>query len=292
MINSNSMVRKLLSLLLVLVSLQVQAGDTLQVVLLGGQSNMAGRGVVADLDEAMLERIDAVALRVQVASQGKEAQPLSYAKPNKRATQFGPELFIGLTLAEKYPAQDFLMIKTAVGGTSLYGAWSPSWTQEKALASELGEKRQQMQLYTEHQAFIRSQLEKLDEQGRAYKLVGMAWMQGEKDTRRELTATTYEENLTALILAYRNDLNIDCLPFVFGQVNCPLRGKKDYAQGPEAVRTAMANVDKALDCTALIPTSMDTTWGDYPKHDDNVHYNAEGQMKLGTAMANALEGLW
>ena len=47
----------------------------------------------------------------------------------------------------------------------------------------------------------------------------------------------------------------------------------------------IANEDKNV---AIIKTSMDKSWLDYPKHSDNVHYNSEGQKRLGIAFANKL----
>ncbi|WP_163397294.1 hypothetical protein [Flavobacterium fluviatile] len=55
-----------------------------------------------------------------------------------------------------------------MGGTSLYGAWSPNWTTEKALASEIGEARQGAKLYAEHLSYIRQQLERLTNEGKRY----------------------------------------------------------------------------------------------------------------------------
>ena len=87
----------------------------LQIVLLGGQSNMAGHGVMADLKPEDIQRIEAVKNRVSVVIDGREAQPLSYFKTDKIASNFGPEIFIGLTLAEKNPDKQYLLIKEAVG---------------------------------------------------------------------------------------------------------------------------------------------------------------------------------
>lgn len=266
--------------------------EPVQVVLLGGQSNMAGRGEFQKLDAESVRRIDAVKDRVRVSSQGRPVLPLSYYKADKRQTGFGPELFMGVTLAEKYPDREFLFVKTAQGGTSLYGAWSPDWTAEKGLASEQGAARQKMQLYRDHVKSIRENIQLLKTENKSYELVGMAWMQGEKDSRKELSATTYEPNLRRLIEAYRAEFQCPDLPFVIGQINCPLRGKKDYKLGPQSVRQAMKNVAASIPHTAMVPTSTDPAWLDFPKHDDDLHYNTEGQKRLGTIMGTELIDLF
>ncbi|WP_075602768.1 sialate O-acetylesterase [Saccharicrinis aurantiacus] len=277
----------LLSILITFQLFNISAQSNIKVVLLGGQSNMAGRGVYSNLSDEDKQRIEQVKGRVLVVSQSKEATPLSYSKADKRKKEFGPELFIGVTLAEQFPNDTFLFIKTAVGGTSLHGAWSPDWTQEKAIASERGEARQKMKLYHDHIKSIHANLTQLEQEGKSYDIIGMAWMQGEKDTRLELSASEYESNLKRLIQAYEIEFKIENMPFVFGQINNPSR-TKDYQKGVQVVRSAMTNVANSSDFIQMIPTSKDTTWSDYPKHEDNVHYNCEGQKRLGSDMGKAL----
>ncbi|MDZ8118784.1 sialate O-acetylesterase [Pontiella agarivorans] len=261
------------------------------VVLLGGQSNMAGRGEFSELDKTVKERVNAVADRVYVSSQGREPQKLSWFDAGKRCQTFGPELLIGVTLAENSPEAEFLMVKTALGGTSLHGAWSPDWTAEKAKASEKGEKRQNTKLFQEHMRSIRKNLQALEEAGKSYEIMGMCWMQGEKDSRLELSALHYEENLKRLIAAYRNELGQPDMPFVIGQINCPVRGKNDFPLGPETVRRAMASVAAEVPGTRMVATSTEPSWADFPKKGDQVHYNAEGQRRLGITFAEELMDL-
>ena len=278
-------------ILLLLGSLPCKASDGVRVLLLAGQSNMAGRGTFAELDEALKARIIAASSRVQVSAGERQAQPLSFRKPGEHVKEFGPEMLLGLTLAECYPDNEYLLVKTAVGGTSLHGAWSPDWTAEKAKASENGEARQQMKLYSDHVKSIRDNLDTLKKQGKPFEIEGIFWMQGEKDSRRELSATNYESNLKKLIAAYRTDFEQPDLPFFFGQINAPLRGKKDFQAGPETVRSAMSNVALSVPSVVMIPTTTDPSWSDFPKRADNVHYNTEGQTRLGTSFANALMNL-
>ncbi|WP_366183391.1 sialate O-acetylesterase [Flavobacterium ovatum] len=257
----------------------------LQIVLLGGQSNMAGHGIMADVKPEDIQRIEAVKNRVSVVIDGRDAQPLSYFKADKIATEFGPELFIGLTLAEKNPYKQYLLIKEAVGGTTLYGAWNPDWTAEKANAAELDEKRKQMQLYKKHSTSIHKCLDALRSENKKYVIIGMAWMQGETDTRKDFTAVAYEANLKRLIESYRSEFKLPKMPFIIGQINCPPR---QYIEGVEIVRTAMVNVAKNVSDTEIILTSMNSDYKDFPKRSDKVHYDALGQKNLGTAFAQKL----
>ena len=188
-------------------------------------------------------------------------------------------------MAEKYPDKEFLLIKTSHGGTALYGAWNPDWTAEKAKAVEKGEFKQNLKLYTEHLNSIHKNIEILKEGGKSYQIFGMAWMQGENDAATEVSANSYQENLVKLISCYRAEFKVPNMPFVIGQINSRYGEFKD---GPKVVRQAMENVANADENVGIIKTSIDTSWSDFPKHSDNVHYNEEGQKRLGIAMANEM----
>ncbi len=269
----------------------VQEKKDVYVVLLAGQSNMAGAGNYDKLDESIRKRIEKVADRVFISQSNTLQKSLSWYKnkPSKKydfTKRFGPELLIGLTLAEKYPKKEFLLIKHAKGGTALYGAWNPDWTIEKAKEVEKGEKKQSWNLMKQHIDLINQNLNILKEKGKSYKIIGLTWMQGENDAAIEISATTYKENLKNLIDSYRTEFIESKMPFVVGQINSNYGKFKN--KGSKMVRTFMeeiANEDKNV---AIIKTSMDKSWLDYPKHSDNVHYNSEGQKRLGIAFANKL----
>ena len=260
------------------------------VVLLAGQSNMQGAGNFDELDASEIERIEKVSSRVSLSFNGKTAQPMSWFKnkPTEKynfTKRFGPELFIGLTLAEANPDQKFLLIKRSQGGTALYGAWNPNWTAEKAKAVEKP-KKQNIQLYNKHIEDIRTNLKALETQDKSYRIIGLAWMQGENDAAREISATTYEANLKTLIKSYRDEFNVAEMPFVIGQINS--RYGKFRKQGPSMVRQAMEDVAASDKNAEVIKTTTDESWSDYPKHSDNVHYNAEGQRRLGMMFGSKL----
>ena len=261
-----------------------------QVVLLAGQSNMAGAGNYDKLDTAIQKRIEKASNRVSLIFNGKKVAPLSAYKnkPTEKynfTKRFGPELLLGLTLAEKYPNKEFLFIKRSQGGTALYGAWNPNWSVEKAKAVEK-KKKQNLKLYQMHISDIKQGLSSLKNEGKKYKIVGFIWMQGENDAARKISATTYQSNLENLINSYRSEFNVPKLPFITGQINSNYGKYKNI--GPGVVRNAMQEVANKFNNVAVIETSMDRSWSDFPKHSDNVHYNAEGQKRLGIAFANRL----
>ncbi|UXX78115.1 sialate O-acetylesterase [Reichenbachiella carrageenanivorans] len=266
---------------------------TVKVVFLAGQSNMAGAGNYDELDEADKARVLKAAERVSLSFNGKAIVPLAPYdnKPTEKynfTQRFGPELFIGAVLAEKYPDDEFLLIKVSHGGTALYGAWNPEWSAEQSKEVEKGELKQNLKLYEKHLAAIDENLKQLQAEGKSYEIFGMCWMQGENDAAKEVSARSYAQNLTKLIASYRQQYEVPKMPFVLAQINSTY-GRFD--EGPEMVRgmmLAVAREDKYVYC---IPTTTDRSWSDFPKHSDQVHYNAAGQARLGTAMGEALISL-
>ena len=267
-----------------------QKENTISVVLLAGQSNMEGAGNFDALEPSVKQRLSKVSSRVMLSNKGDKAVPLSFTlSPHKKEKYgfekaFGPELMIGITLAEKFPKKKFLLIKTAYGGTSLYGAWAPHWTAEKAESSEKGYK-QDLPLYKMFQTSIKEQLTLLDQQNTPYKIIGMAWMQGENDAAKEFTALSYRDNLVEFIQQNRRDTKVADMPFIIGQINSTY-GR--FKKGPEVVRQAMVDVANTMLNTSIILTGTDRSWSDFPKHTDNTHYNTLGQVRLGEAFANKL----
>ncbi|MDO7173146.1 sialate O-acetylesterase [Mariniflexile sp. AS56] len=268
---------------------KVNSNNEVQVVLLAGQSNMAGAGNYDELEESIKERIKKVSNRVWVSQSNSAQKPLSYYnnKPSEKYNflkRFGPELLIGLTLAEKYPNQEFLLIKEAKGGTSLYGAWNPEWTLEKAKEIEKGEAKQSWNLCKIHMESIKKNLEILTQKGKTYKIIGMAWMQGENDAQSKVSANSYGKNLEKLIEKYRSEFNIENMPFVACQTN----SHYGIEGGSDLVRKAFIDVENSVNYVKIIKTFRDSPYTDFPKHTDNVHYNTEGQVRLGIAFANKL----
>jgi len=264
--------------------------EEIQVVLLAGQSNMVGAGNYDELDKTIKKRIEKNSDRVSLVFNGKKVSPLTWYKNNPTekynfTKRFGPELLFGLTLAEKYPDKEFVLIKRSQGGTALYGAWNPNWSSDKAKAVEKP-KKQSLQLYAQHLEDIKISLVSIQKENKTFKILGLLWMQGENDAAIEISATTYKENLKNLIDSYRTEFIESKMPFVVGQINSNYGKFKN--KGSKMVRTFMeeiANEDKNV---AIIKTSMDKSWLDYPKHSDNIHYNSEGQKRLGIAFANKL----
>ena len=262
-----------------------------QVILMAGQSNMQGAGDFDEIPQDVLLKLESVKSQISISHEGELPVPVSYRLSSFHLEKygfeksFGPELSLAVSLGERYPDDEFLLIKTARGGTSLYGAWAADWSAEKAAAVERGHQKQTTPYYALHMEQVQKALRTLEAQGREYEISAALWLQGENDAGKEVAARSYEENLKQLVQHFRIDTRNPELPFVIGQINSTY-GR--FKPGPEMVRAAMVGVASSDSNVAVIQTSTEKSWTDFPKHSDNVHYNTEGQIRWGKAFAREL----
>ncbi len=247
-----------------------------KVFLLAGQSNMDGRAKANGLSEEDKVRLKKAQQNVMLYSNLGDGQPLDTTKVAKHTAKkfgaaylFGPELFFGIKMSEKYPDHKIVLIKRARGGMSLYGAWNPDWTLEQAT---LIKEETKPKLYSEFIEYSRKVLSTLKKD--SYELCGMLWVQGEADSGKKgglKPREAYEANLTKLISRVRSDFKHPKLPFLMFQVG---RGK---------VVKAMQNVAKADEYVVLIPQEKDENSKFYfEKNPPPVgHYVTAAMKKIG-----------
>ena len=247
-----------------------------KVFLLAGQSNMDGRAKASGLSEKDKLRLQKAQRNVTLFYNFSEGKPLDSTKVAKHTAKkfgadylFGPELFFGIEISEKYPDLEIVLIKRSRGGMSLYGAWNPDWTLEKA--TEIKEQNQP-KLYSEFVAYAKQTLSTLPKD--SYQLCGMLWVQGESDSGKKgglKPRETYETNLAKLIKHVRADFDAPQLPFLIFQV------------GHGKVVQAMKNIAKADENVFLIPQEKDESSAFYfEKNPPPVgHYVAESMKKIG-----------
>lgn len=259
----------------------------IKVFLFAGQSNMDGRANGDQLSIADQERLAKVAERITFHYNHNEPTPLQLTTPAKHTqrkfdltTSFGPELFFGIELAERYPDQKFIFIKRAKGGTSLYGCWNPFWTLEKATL--MGE-AEQPKLFSDFISYTKEVLSSYAKED--YEISGMFWVQGESDSgtrkRGPLPSETYGQNLSNLIAETRNQLAAPTLPFIMFQV-----GGGKVVTGMQQTATADANV-------FLVPQSSEQSSPDYyPKNPPPIgHYTCPGMKRIGGAFFSVMESV-
>lgn len=157
--------------------------------LLLGQSNMAGRGNVAELDHGM----KTMPANVTYFLHGSKADISRQAK-------FGPEVAFAKELAKKYPNKKINLVKFAPGG-SMMRDWQKGRPHYQTMTKQLNKVRKDHNLEGD--------------------ISGVLWMHGERDTKSISTAQSYKGNLERFIRTIRQDMNKANLPIVIAQISVP-----------------------------------------------------------------------
>jgi hypothetical protein len=167
---------------------QTDTPKDLDLFLLIGQSNMAGRGVVEAQDREVLPRVFALDKDMKWVA---AVDPLHFDKPEIAGVGIGRS-FAKVLLAHK-PGAAIGLIPAAFGGTSLE-QWKPEGN-----------------LYTDA-------VKRAREAMKAGRLRGILWHQGEADSDKEETASSYRVRFAAMIARLRSDLGAEDVPLVVGQL--------------------------------------------------------------------------
>ncbi len=266
-----------------------QIAKKTKVFILAGQSNMDGRGDASKLSKAEMKLLSNASQKIYFVYKGTVGEgnaiqykgaldftnPWSFVKKKFRIEKcFGPELFFGIELVKNHPKHDYLFIKRSQGGTSLYGAWNPNWSFEKA---SFFNEQYKPKLYQDFINLVDAELAKLNPD--SYEIVGMLWVQGETDSNTingSIAADTYHQNLENLVNSVREHYYIPNLPFLILGV------------GSKKVQKAMFEVSKKLNNVSFIERSNEVNKINYTPiythkwKDKHVgHYNYEGMKKIG-----------
>jgi len=171
------------------------AQENLQLFLLIGQSNMAGRGAVEAQDK---EVIPGVFMMNKEMAWVPAVDPMHFDKPAIAGVGLGRTF--AKTLLQAKPGTAIGLIPAAFGGTSL-DEWKP------------GDK-----LYTDA-------VKRAREAMKSGKLRGILWHQGEADAGTQEHVDTYRERFANLIAHLRQDLNAPDIPVVVGELGEFQHGK-------------------------------------------------------------------
>lgn len=170
-------------------------------------------------------------------------------------SKFGPEVALAHELAEAWPGRDIWIVKYCRGGTEIV-----EWT-EGGLFAEIKDA--------------------VDEAGipAGATYGGFVWMQGEKDARLYGTASVYRNRLTQLLAKVRRLLPE--VPFIVGEISVPT----DTFPYRDMIRDAQRAVVKADYSAAWVDTDSLTQLA------DDVHFDTDGQIRLGKRFAKAVIAL-
>jgi hypothetical protein len=289
-----------LCLSLCAVTAQATGQTTYKVYFLGGQSNMDGYGMVAELPAELRAPVTGVWIfHGNPAADGEEADGRgvwsellpghgvgfsSDGAVNSHSNRFGVELTFARRLLELDPTTPIALIKYSRGGTSIdraaagqAGSWDPDYTDGNGVNQ-----------YDHFLATVRHAMAAgdIDGDGQPDVLVpaGIVWMQGESDASyTPAIARRYVNNLTRLVDLIRAAFRVDDLPVVIGRIS-------DSGDDPDgevwehggivrAAQTVFADRDP---CAALVTST------DLYAYSDPRHYDSVGYMDLGRQFAEVM----
>ena len=228
-----------------------------KLILLCGQSNMVGLGKIEQLSSVKLPE-NIVYFNFGTNTNLKILN-----------NTFGPEVGISRALHIKFPDQDFIIIKFAIGGSSITD-WAPNNNYTWVEASR---KRQFNGLYNE----LLSKVKNITD-GYHTELIAFLWMQGEEDSSYIGLGKDYKRNFMNLINSLRQDFNNNKLPIIYGDINLPVQ----KYPAVNHVKKAQYSILHEIDNTYLIKT------GDLEKEDDQLHFSSNGLLVLGKRFGNIL----
>ncbi len=229
-----------------------------KVFILAGQSNMAGFGNVRELPQEL-----------RVWPENVSLFTLKQGLRLKDDSPFGPELTFAHTPADQQPNENHLLIKYAVGSTSM-ATWSPEWDSD---LTERTNEKHYGSLYRHLVGLTKTILNPESDE-----IEGVLWMQGERDAKFPDLADQYKECFRHLIGKLRIDLGTPGLPFVYGQINPPA----DQFTSTETVRKAQVDLSKTVERVQMVHTD------DLAKLPDQLHYSTAGQIELGRRFGTAM----
>ena len=246
-------------------------------VLLAGQSNMAGRGIAETEDLTEIPGVyvfrpgNIIRSAVEpitrdrdfVGSFDKNGKKIESADPwdnilpgdGGRIVGVGPGRTFGRLLKEIYADKNIILLPCAVGGTSI-AAWMPGGTDE-----------------WDPDNHPYDNAIKLAREARKYgKIVAVCWHQGESDAAKQ--TPNYTEKLRTVVNNFRRDLQLDkSVPFIAGELGSFYN---------ENISVNVNIVDKALNTLAEEdPSFRFVMTKDLNHKGDNLHFDTASQHELG-----------
>ena len=254
----------------------IQDNDKL-LVLLAGQSNMAGRGLAEAEDlrpvpglltmrpdlqwvpavEPITHDRDFIGTFSANGEKINSADPFEVILPQQDQKVIGVGLgrTFGRLLAEANPGRTVGLLPCAVGGTSI-SAWMPGGVDD----------------WDPGNFPYDNAIKRAKEAQKSGKIVAVLWHQGETDAQRH--TPEYQEKLQTVIQNFRRDLSLDeTVPFIAGDM------ASFYV---ESIAPHIELVDNALAAIAANdPTVRIVRTKDLMHRGDKLHYNTPSLHELG-----------
>jgi hypothetical protein len=251
----------------------VSGAEAIPLYVFAGQSNMVGDSTQSAQLPLVDPKLAAEPTNVRfwgpnqdfAGRWGPLQAPTEIMEPSSHSG-FGPEIGAAPLLAAGHPGTQVAIVKLARGGTNLYADWNPR--------SDLG-------LYVRLVARVLEAKRQLEtDTGKAVRIAGFFWMQGESDATLRGPASWYQKNLTEFIASVRQDLHAPRMPFVIGRI-VDLRNVDFRFPYSGVVRDAQSRVAKTVPRTYLVSTDDLQRDSISP-----IHFDTRGTVDLGRRFVN------
>ena len=218
----------------------------MDIFLLMGQSNMAGRGLLEDVEPIRDERI-------RVFQDGRwtmAEEPLHHDRPT---AGIGLAMSFAQTVLAAGPDREIGLVPRAVGSTPLE-RWMPG-----------------ADLYEGAMAAAR-------EAARNGTIKAVLWHQGEHDSKSDTDASSYVQRFSAMVATLRDQLDAPSLPVIVGELGSYLSERPDFPHY-RIVNAELRKVPDAVLGSAFVSAEDLTDKG------DNLHYDARSLRIFGERYA-------
>jgi hypothetical protein len=235
------------------------------IYLLMGQSNMSGRGVLAEIAPGTLDPDERIQLYGNEGRWRRAAEPRDTAqgqidKVSSDPDGVGPGLAFAKAMLKRHPGRPIGLVTCAKGGSAI-GEWKPSTARSTLYGSCLARAR---------------------EAAPFGQIAGILWYQGETDARTDVLAQAWAERFSETIIQFRGDLGLPNLPLaVVGLGDQPRTGK--YA-GQFPAWSTVQDSQKRLRLSRQVYVSA----AGLPRNPDELHLNTASQVRLGEMLAEVI----
>lgn len=237
---------------------KLPAKEKFLIVVLAGQSNMAGRGFVEPEDKIPNSRV------LMLNRDGAWVPAVDPVHFDKSSAGVGPGRTFANLLAASDPTITVGLVPTACGGSSV-DHWKPGvyfeQTKSKPFDDAISRTRRALEDGT---------------------LAAILWMQGESDCSPR-KAAEHEEKLFALFEAFRAEWNAPNVPILVGELSRPLAAKSP--EGFAAISAAQRAVVERSQPAAFVSSEGLTL------NPDNVHFDRKSQIEAGKRYFEAFQAL-
>ena len=228
-----------------------QQPKNLQLFLLIGQSNMAGRGEIGPEER---KPVSDIWVQAQDLSWKPALDPLHYDKPAIVGVGIGRSF--AQAVAAAHPGVSIGVIPAAFGGSAL-DEWQPG-----------------SRHYTEAVRRTRAAL-------RHGQLAGILWHQGEADSGSEALANSYASRFQKVIRQLRTDLAAPRAPLVVGELG------RFFLARPNGAQYAGVVVEQLRSIPDLIPRAAFVSTEGLTDKCDTTHFDTRSLHELGRRYAAA-----